>query len=116
MANRQTRHNINPQNRRHFTSHRLEHKVESILRLSNALQRDVDRISGQRSQQNTTQPMDINSKLDFISQNLVEIRDKLEAHHRQTPNAHNIQMPQPIGQPIAQPMPLSYPFIQRYYY
>ena len=112
MPNQQIR-NFSSQNRRNFTSNRMNNKVDSILRLSNALQRDVNRITGQYTNPNSRHNMDLNAKLDVISENLMELRDKLESCARLQPQP-SIQIP--TTHPIQQPIPYTYPMLQRFLY
>ena len=97
---------FNSQNRRDLTSNRLNSKVDSVLRLSNALLRDVNRSNAQNVQQRPTQQMDLNSKLDLISENLIEVRDKLESYNRQM-SSGVVATAQPSVQSPIQQLPTS---------
>ena len=92
-------------------------RIDSILRLAKALDRDVNKIIGKPETQHTfNNRLDSNSKLELIADLLLEVRDKMEA----IPQIRSSQ-PQPIPQQqqtyqqmqtIPQ-MPYNYPFMPR---
>ena len=57
-------------------------KINTILRLTNALERDINKITGntERNQQ-IDNTLNINSQLELISNSLLDMRDKLEKHN-----------------------------------
>jgi hypothetical protein len=67
--------------KRKYTFKRNNTKVDSIHRLTLAMKRDVDRLTG-----NATQTLEANAdinqnhKLDIIANALLEIRDRIEKH------------------------------------
>lgn len=106
MANRVKRYDQRKPIRQHY-------KIDSIIRLVYALERDVDRLMSKPNANSIPDGLDFNSKLDLISDKLLEIRDKLEFHSK-TPNNSSSGQQNPTSLPFATRMPLnSYPFIPR---
>ena len=116
--------------RQNRTTLRHHMKLKTIVRLVYALERDVDKLRGQPSEERQTLPYNSNTaeniddNLDLISNTLLEIRDKLESHTKQAPTPKPTPTPpqQNTTQPPISPfnqmpthMPYnSYPFMHRF--
>ena len=110
MANNQN--NSTHRRRNHVTRMRLDGQIDSVVRLTRALQRDVGRLTGQTIIEANRPVYNNEDKLEFVTRNLIEIRDTLEAYNR--PNTATTQPHTVPQQPNPQPMPYHYPFMPRY--
>ena len=103
-------------NKRHNRPmNRQNYKIDSILRLSKALNRDVNKITGKSDNDSQIEHLDNETKLDIISNTLLEIRDKLENYGKSIPNStQNPIQPQitPFN-PMTTQLPYNYPYIPR---
>lgn len=91
---------------------RQKTKIDSILRITYALNRDVNKIVGKTEESNAIEGLDKDIKLDIISNTLLEIRDKLENYSKAQPNNNQI-LQNPNIQHMNQMPYNSYPFIPR---
>jgi hypothetical protein len=72
---------------------RHSNKTDSILRLTFALNRDIDKMIGNAVESyETDTKLDLSLKLDLISGKLLEMRDKLEKHCNSNTSNANLQL------------------------
>ena len=114
MANRQK---IHYKHRHNNHIDRQETKIDSIIRLTYALNRDVNKIIGRTEENYSFEGLNKDIKLDLISKTLLEMRDKLENYSKlqekptQMTQPNNPQNP---NHPFLNQMPYNtYPFIPR---
>ena len=111
MANRE-RQQYKHRNNRYID--RQNTKIDSILRITYALNRDINKIIGKTEDNNSFDGLDKDIKLDIISKTLLEMRDKLETYSQTQQNSKQPIIQPNQNNPFANQMPFnSYPFIPR---